>query len=235
MELVRTKRNINLILKDFKEMEANEDHMSLPLLYLWKPIFQRSIFAGILVFTAQCKIFQITTPELVQVKIYLKLVQVNLPELFLHTLCTYFPCFWNFNVSARLVMSNSAHFLHFLFRSNSSHFLHFFPLKFRSFLAFFFRSNSAHSLHFLFRSNSAHFLHFFLSIPLIPVKFRSFRSSLAFFWAEFERTPRLGMYLNSHLIPTSPACQLTELSSNAIPIQFMPSWSGLLAKINYNI
>ena len=31
-------------------MEANEDHMSLPLLYLWKPIFQRSIFAGILVF-----------------------------------------------------------------------------------------------------------------------------------------------------------------------------------------
>ena len=45
----------------------------------------------------------------------------------------------------------------------------------------FFRSNSAHSLHFLFRSNSAHFLHFFLSIPLIPVKFRSFRSSLAFF------------------------------------------------------
>ena len=170
MELVRTKRNINLILKDFKEMEANEDHMSLPLLYLWKPIFQRSIFAGILVFTAQCKIFQITTPELVQVKIYLKLVQVNLPELFLHTLCTYFPCFWNFNVSARLVMSNSAHFLHFLFRSNSSHFLHFFsaqiplipcifcsaqiPLisciffyRFRSF-----RSNSAHS---------GHLLHFF--------------------------------------------------------------------------
>ena len=170
MELVRTKRNINLILKDFKEMEANEDHMSLLLLYLWKPIFQRSIFAGILVFTAQCKIFQITTPELVQVKIYLKLVQVNLPELFLHTLCTYFPCFWNFNVSARLVMSNSAHFLHFLFRSNSSHFLHFFsaqiplipcifcsaqiPLisciffnRFRSF-----RSNSAHS---------GHLLHFF--------------------------------------------------------------------------
>ena len=164
-------------------MEANEDHMSLPLLYLWKPIFQRSIFAGILFFTAQCKIFQITTPELVQVKIYLKLVQVNLPELFLHTLCTYFPCFWNFNVSARLVMSNSAHFLHFLFRSNSSHFLHFFPLKFRSFLAFF--------VPLKFRS----FLAFFLSIPLIPVKFRSFRSSLAFFWAEFERTPRLGTWL----------------------------------------
>ena len=48
--LERTKRNINLILEDFKEMEANEDHMSLPLLYLWKSIFQRSIFAGILVF-----------------------------------------------------------------------------------------------------------------------------------------------------------------------------------------
>ena len=67
-------------------------------------------------------------------------------------------------------MSNSAHFLHFLFRSNSSHFLHFFsaqiplipcifcsaqiPLisciffnRFRSF-----RSNSAHS---------GHLLHFF--------------------------------------------------------------------------
>ena len=29
--------------------------------------------------------------------------------------------------------SNSAHFLHFLFRSNSAHYLHFFPLKFRSF------------------------------------------------------------------------------------------------------
>ena len=103
MELVRTKRNINLILKDFKEMEANEDHMSLPLLYLWKPIFQRSIFAGILVFTAQCKIFQITTPELVQVKIYLKLVQVNLPEL-LYILCVHtfpvsgismFPLVWS--------------------------------------------------------------------------------------------------------------------------------------------
>ena len=49
-------------------------------------------------------------------------------------------------------------------------FLAFFPLKFRSFLAFFSRSNSAHFLHFLFRSNSAHFLHFF------PLKFRSFRS-----------------------------------------------------------
>ena len=68
-----------------------------------------------------------------------------------------------------LVRSNSAHFLHYLFRLNSSHFLHFFPLKFRSFLAFFI------SLKF------PSFLHYFLLIPLIPVKFRSFRSSLAFF------------------------------------------------------
>ena len=60
-------------------------------------------------------------------------------------------------------MSNSAHFLHFLFRSNSSHFLHFFPLKFRSFLAFFiplkFRSFLA--VFFLSIPHSRHLLHFF--------------------------------------------------------------------------
>ena len=150
-----------------------------------------SLLLNFCCFTAQCKIFQITTPELVQVKIYLKyssgvfqvllhlkftwtssylnLVQVNLPELFLHTLCTYFPCFWNFNVSARLVMSNSAHFLHFLFRSNSSHFMHFF-------------SAQIPLIPCIFCSAQIPLIScIFLSIPLIPVKFRSFRSSLAFF------------------------------------------------------
>ena len=154
--------------------------MSLPLLYLRKPIFQRSIFAGILVFTAQCKIFQITTPELVQVKIYLKLVQVNLPELFLHTLCTYFPCFWNFNVSARLVMSNSAHFLHFLFRSNSSHFLHFFSAQI-PLIPCIFCSAQIPLISCIFFIDSAHSG----QIPLIPVV-------SCIFCAEFERTPRLG-------------------------------------------
>ena len=73
-------------------------------------------------------------------------------------------------------MSNSAHFLHFLFRSNSSHFLHFFPLKFRSFLAFFiplkFRLFLA-----LFFIDSAHSG----QIPLIPVISCIFLSGI---WAD---------------------------------------------------
>ena len=127
---------------------------------------------------------------------YLNLVQVNLPEFFLHTLCTYFLCFWNFNVSARLVMSNSAHFLHFLFRSNSSHFLHFFPLKFRSFLAFFVPLKFRSFLAFFF-IDSAHSG----QIPLIPV-------ISCIFWAEFERTPRLGY--------ASAACSIIRASEIVI-------------------
>ena len=47
MELVRIKKNINLILKDFKEMKLNEDRMSLRLLYFLNQLSRGLFYAGI--------------------------------------------------------------------------------------------------------------------------------------------------------------------------------------------
>ena len=53
-------------------------------------------------------------------------------------------------------------------------------------------------------------MEYFLSIPLIPVNFRSFRSSLAFFEWNLSGLLNLGLFLQYRQKPTLHTCKTDE-------------------------